>query len=395
MKLKNAPKTTVLQIEKLDLPAWLAAQDSFPKFYWKCRKTGEETAALGSLADFFKIPDLSRDLPDSYRLYGALSFTQKQSDLLWQDFSPAFFFLPQVEVFQSSTKTVLKTQNPDFVFKQPHPIKAPTYLKMQKHTPSEENWDQSIETILKAIQAKKIQKVVLARKSTFEIQGNPFGWLNKLIAESSLNSTVFALQKNASSLFLGATPEMLYERKNSLLFTESLAGTRRRGTSLSEDLKLAEELKKNAKENKEFSLVKEFLFSTLPALCEEFSCDSLDSLVQTSKVQHLYNSFQGTLKPTIQDSTLLSLLHPTPAIGGFPRKDALAMIDALEDFDRGLYAGAIGWVSPNHSSFAVAIRSALIENGLLHTFAGTGIVEGSISSREWLELDDKISHWRL
>lgn len=382
-----------LQIDRLDLSSWLSAQEHFPKLYWKCRKTGLETVALGSLANFSKVPEIPANLPDSYKLYGALSFSDKPLNGIWKDFAPCFFFLPQIQIFQSSLKTTLQLRGAPISLKKPSKLQDASFLGIKKHSPNELEWNHSIETIVKAIESKQMAKVVLARKSLFQIKGDPFSWLSQLIKDAALNSTVFAFQTSPSSLFLGTSPEMLYEKKEALFFTESLAGTRRRGTSLKEDQILAEELLNSIKDNKEFSFVKNFLQKILPSFCETFSYDSSNSLVQTSKVQHLYNRFEGILKPNVKDSTILSVLHPTPAIGGFPQKEALSMINFLEPFDRGLYSGVIGSISPKESSFAVAIRSALLEKDLLHAFAGTGIVEGSIPGKEWNELNDKIAHW--
>ena len=376
------------EIDPIDFPSWLAAQTLYPKFYSKCPKTGVETAALGSHQEFFEIPKSPQE-----RVYGALCFPSHNQDPLWEDFPSSFFFIPQIEIFQSKEKTLLKVKGTGFLFNAPEKDESPLSLGKQIDLPDFETWEKSVNTVLEKIRLKQIQKVVLARRSSFEMHGSPFAWLRVLL-DSSSSSTVFAFQKNPSSLFLGATPERLYQRSDRSLMTESIAGTRRRGNSAIEDLLLSKELQKSRKDKSEFSYVKDFLKESLASLCDTFSCEPNDSIIKTSRLLHLYNRLEGTLKPGIDDIDILSCLHPTPAIGALPRELGMKEILSLEPFDRGLYAGALGWISPSESSFAVTIRSALIKAGSLYAFAGTGIVEGSDPKLEWQELEHKISHWK-
>ena len=110
-------------------------------------------------------------------------------------------------------------------------------------------------------------------------------------------------------------------------------------------------------------------------------------------MQHLYKKFSCELKTPLLDRDLLDALHPTPAVGGTPRDKALSYIKKNEPFDRGWYAGPIGWISPVKSDIVVAIRSALIKDDTIHLFAGTGIVQGSIPLKEWEELDNKTAQF--
>ncbi|MEZ4744549.1 MAG: chorismate-binding protein [Calditrichia bacterium] len=87
------------------------------------------------------------------------------------------------------------------------------------------------------------------------------------------------------------------------------------------------------------------------------------------------------------------MLHPTPAVGGYPKDLALPKISELEPFDRGWYAGPIGWFSKNAAEFAVAIRSGMVYHNKLLLYAGAGIVPGSEPEKEWDELENKISNF--
>jgi menaquinone-specific isochorismate synthase len=84
-------------------------------------------------------------------------------------------------------------------------------------------------------------------------------------------------------------------------------------------------------------------------------------------------------------------LHPTPAVGGYPTSAALTAIRDLEPFDRGWYAGPVGWVGSRGAEFAVALRCGLVRGSSLSLYSGAGIVEGSHPAEEWNEIEQKIS----
>ena len=87
---------------------------------------------------------------------------------------------------------------------------------------------------------------------------------------------------------------------------------------------------------------------------------------------------------------MLRALHPTPAVGGYPKEGALEEIRSAEPFDRGWYAGPVGWIGAD-AEFAVGIRSGLVRGNRLALFSGAGIVEGSVPEAEWAEIEQKIS----
>ena len=378
--------------DPLDLPSLLAHLDIFPKFYSKCKKTKMERAALGSVLTLSKAPSF---LDPSLCFYGGEFFPSlKKKDSLWKDFPSSFFFLPEIEIRQSLEKTlVIRRTKKDLIWNPP-PLEGDCCLSNRIDTPSFEVWKKNIESILFSIQKKRAQKVVLARKTTFSTPAdlNPFCWLKKLLLECPSTDT-FALQMKKSSLFLGSSPEKLYEKNNNSFSSEAVAGTRKRGKTQSEDEKLLQELLLSAKDQKEFLYVKDFLQKQLALLCQKPVHSLSTSIIQTEKVQHLYHSFHGVLKPAITEEQILQHLHPTPAVNGYPVMEALHINSSLEPFHRGLYSGIVGFTSQEQTSFSVAIRSALIQENSLHAFAGTGIVEGSCPEQEWMELDHKLAHW--
>jgi menaquinone-specific isochorismate synthase len=117
-------------------------------------------------------------------------------------------------------------------------------------------------------------------------------------------------------------------------------------------------------------------------------------VLKLAQIQHLYVPFTGSLNPDVTDGDILESIHPTPAVGGYPDKSVLPILHATEPFNRGWYAAPIGWTAADSSTFAVAIRSALVIKNKLILYSGAGIVEGSSPEKEWEELENKIYHFK-
>ena len=114
------------------------------------------------------------------------------------------------------------------------------------------------------------------------------------------------------------------------------------------------------------------------------------TIKEAGNVAHLHSIFEGRLKAGLGDEELIQALHPTPAMGGFPQKNAYDWIVREEVFDRGSYSAPIGWVSPKASHLVVGIRSLFIDGKKMHLFSGAGIVGSSFAEKEWEELENKI-----
>ena len=141
---------------------------------------------------------------------------------------------------------------------------------------------------------------------------------------------------------------------------------------------------------KEFGYVKDFIHSTMAPFAEKLLWLSEETVHKTTHVQHLYNKATLELKGSVVDRDLIAALHPTPAVGGHERENALAWIEQLESFQRGWYAAPVGFISPEKTHLVVALRCGLLETNTLHLFAGAGIVAESIPEKEWEEIDWKM-----
>lgn len=187
---------------------------------------------------------------------------------------------------------------------------------------------------------------------------------------------------------------LLETRKQLSIKSEALAGTRARGGSKSVDLQVELDLLSSPKDHLEFTIVRESIRRKLEAVCDMVVVDPEKAIRKLPRVQHLYARLDGTLRSEDDEFNILDSLHPSPAVCGFPTEEARLLITETELFDRGMYAGPVGWFGGGESEFAVGIRSALVEKdvGAL-IYAGTGIVEGSNSCSEWEELELKTSQF--
>ncbi|MEA5580384.1 isochorismate synthase [Nodularia harveyana UHCC-0300] len=402
---------------------WLLQQQNSSKTYWSDREHRFEMAGVGEAdvefgqnsieySKFF--PKLKSRLSSSYknlRYYGGISFNQnRQREQNWQQFGNYRFVVPKFEIYAEKDETYLAcnfllkdSQNyrlqlnqllselKNLVFDQPsHPISLPTLIS-RTNLPNQSDWNRNVNAALTSFTQGDTTKIVLARKSIFEFN-DKIEPLNLLLFLKKNNPHLFhfCFQPSLGNAFIGASPERLYNRTERLLQTEALAGTRPRGNSLEEDQNLSQELLTSEKDIREHQLVIHTLRKVLHQLCHSIGKPRDPVLLKLNKVQHLYTPCNGILLEDFSDVEILPQLNPTPAVGGYPREQALMAINELEPFDRGWYAAPVGSIGHNSAEFAVAIRSGLVQNNQLSLFSGSGIVEGSQPEAEWQEIENKL-----
>ncbi len=247
-------------------------------------------------------------------------------------------------------------------------------------------WQARIRTTTRDIAESKLEKVVLAR--TVRLQASePFDTAQALERLSSHypDCFIFAVARG-ERCFLGATPERMAKVNDGQFSAMGLAGSARRGTTPAEDNALGAQLLNSAKDQHEHMVVVQALLDGLGDLCETLHVPPSPTLLKLKNVQHLHTPLSGTLRQGVTLLDVVERLHPTPAVGGHPRDVALALIREREGFDRGWYAGPIGWIDGRgNGEMAVAIRSGLVHQNEAFLFAGCGIVAGSDPEREYAE----------
>ncbi|KAF8104244.1 LOW QUALITY PROTEIN: hypothetical protein N665_0176s0054 [Sinapis alba] len=201
-------------------------------------------------------------------------------------------------------------------------------------------------------------------------------------------------------------PERLFHKKHLGVCSEALAATRPRGDSMASAMEIERDLLTSPKDDIEFSIVRENIREKLKVCFPSTAVPCFKPYVtrvivkpqknmrKLARVQHLYSQLAGQIRREDDEFDVLTALHPTPAVCGCPVDEAKLLINQIESFDRGMYAGPVGYFGGGESEFSVGIRSALVEKGLgALIYAGTVIVSGSVSSSEWKELDLKISQF--
>jgi len=208
--------------------------------------------------------------------------------------------------------------------------------------------------------------------------------LRRLVA-SAPESTIYAFRRGGRT-FLGATPERLVRTEGRAFRTAAVAGTIRRGANAAEDAELAAELLASEKNREEQGIVVAGIRELLAPIAETLEIAPRPSVMTLRFAQHLATEISGTLPAGHGLLSVAAVLHPTPAVGGEPRGTALALIDEHEGFDRGWYAGPVGWLGADgDGELCVALRCGVVDRTRATLFAGCGIVADSDPDAEWEE----------
>lgn len=266
-------------------------------------------------------------------------------------------------------------------------VKTYTKPKMTSHfEPYKDEYLASISNVTSLIRDKQAEKVVIARSLALEFKesiASP-NILSHVVNEQP-ESYLFGLE-HEDMLFFGASPERLVKVHDGMAFSSCVAGSIRRGKTADEDELLGQTLLNDVKNRGEHHYVVEMIAQTFKQNCEEYRVPKQPKLLKIRDIQHLYTPVEGKLKDGATVLQLTKDLHPTPALGGVPREDAMAIIRQYEPMNRGLYAAPIGWVDADgNGEFAVAIRSAALIGKQAYLYAGGGIVGDSEAQSEYEE----------
>lgn len=193
--------------------------------------------------------------------------------------------------------------------------------------------------------------------------------------------------------FIGASPELLVAVEGDVVRSHPLAGTTRTTGDAALDAQLAAELHASPKNRIEHEAAIAMVRDTLLPYCSYLDWAPEPSIVKVANVQHLGSQAEGRLsRPTASVVELVRALQPTPAVGGHPREAAIELITSVEGFDRGRYAGAVGWVDGRgDGTWAVALRCAELSDDRrsARLVAGGGIVADSDPLSELAETQAK------
>ena len=272
-----------------------------------------------------------------------------------------------------------------------HSSEAFSPMQILEH-PEAEAYERAVASALEGIRDGEVAKVVLAR--TIEVAAgrrlDPRTLAQRLRAVDP-SAITFAAPVSAAASLVGASPELLVSRRGRRVRSTPLAGSSPRSGDPDIDRAHASRLLASEKDREEHAIVVDSVAETLEPFCERLSRDPEPVVLETANVWHLATRFVGWLREPVPSALdLVAALHPTPAVCGAPRGKALELIRALEPFERGLYAGPVGWIDADgDGDWAIALRCARLSGDRATLYAGAGIVGGSDPRSELEETEQK------
>jgi menaquinone-specific isochorismate synthase len=264
----------------------------------------------------------------------------------------------------------------------------PDTFELSAHMPHTE-WKLLVARAVAEMERGAFAKVVLARRVDV-VANRPFVVPETLSRLSTLypSCAVFHVEG-----FIGASPETLLRRTGHEVFSHPLAGTVARSGDSATDAALLAGLMASGKDRHEHQLVVDEIAAKLRPLCRQLDVPSVPSVLELRNVSHLGTEMRGTLAEGAAYSSLAlaALLQPTPAVGGLPTGPALSWQGDNEGFDRGTYAGPVGWVDGRgDGEWALGLRSADVSGCQAALYAGNGIVAASAPDAELAETQLKL-----
>ncbi len=253
-----------------------------------------------------------------------------------------------------------------------------------------DEFEAHVRTAKEYIAAGEIYQVVLSQRFEATVAVEPFT-VYRALRYVNPSPYMFFIRMGGVSV-VGSSPEMLVRVEGSLVETHPIAGTRRRGRNDEEDMRLAEELKRNEKERAEHVMLVDLGRNDVGRVCEYGSVrvPQFMGLERFSHVMHLTSVVEGRLASDRDRFDALVSCFPAGTVSGAPKVRAMQIINELEPSGRGLYAGAVGYLDfAGNLDFCIAIRTVIMSGGNAYIQAGAGIVMDSNPTAEYEETRDK------
>lgn len=361
------------------LSFWL----NFPgheRLFWYDTQHDKIVVGAGRLAS---LTDESQCKDYDFAFYSRSFFDQAKGER-WKNFGNEIVAFANYYIVDGDQSYILYHDQCPQIVEKPIPT-----IRHDYHENSDDYlaWEALFKEIKEQINRGKVTKVVASREAQFTCpSGFHIASILQNLIRNNEGSFIFAYEKEGKT-FLGASPEVLVEKRNSHIMSYALAGTCARDDVNNPNA--AAQLLEDTKNVYEHSLVTNMIIDTMKSVTPKVQPDDMGIMI----LKNLYHL--RTIVRAEDDSTSLiewgNKLHPTPAMGGSPNKAAMALIRNFEGHERGLYASPIGIIkSDGNGMLIVGIRSALIEGNQLYAYAGCGIVEQSDSQEEYKESKNKL-----
>lgn len=255
---------------------------------------------------------------------------------------------------------------------------------------SEAKFKQAVDTIKEYVLSGDVMQTVISQRMSIPFESEP---LDLYRALRCLNPSPYMYFLNLDDFHIvGSSPEILARVEHGEVTVRPIAGTRKRGLNEAEDLALEKDLLADPKECAEHLMLIDLGRNDAGRVSEIGSVKLTDKMVieRYSHVMHIVSNVTGKLKPNTSPIDVLRATFPAGTLSGAPKIRAMEIIDELEPVKRGVYGGAVGYLSWNgNMDTAIAIRTAVIKDKVLHIQAGAGIVADSVPQSEWDETMNK------
>ncbi len=265
-----------------------------------------------------------------------------------------------------------------------------------------EAYEAAVRNAKDAIAAGEAIQVVLARRQTLALptrgDGSPLDGIGLYRSLRKVNPSPYLFFVRTPSFeVVGASPELLLQVEGERLTTHPIAGTRPRGADATEDSLLAEQLQADPKERAEHVMLVDLGRNDLGRVARPGTVrvSKYMEVEKYSHVLHLVSHVEAKLTPGLDAIDALRSVFPAGTLSGAPKVRAMQLIAAAEGERRGLYGGAVGYLGyDGNLDTAIAIRSAVLKDGVAHVHTGAGIVAGSVPEREFEETEHKAAAMR-
>ncbi len=257
----------------------------------------------------------------------------------------------------------------------------------------EASFQKTVKAALESIASGELEKVVLSQAQSLRFKCEPdTNLLLQHLRGYNPNAYVFSVPTDSDSVFLGASPELLLSKLDRKVISNPLAGSIPRSPDNEINHAKSSALRNSIKDNYEHRFVVDNIAQKIAHHCVELAISEYPHVLTTNTMLHLSSMVRGYLRSEAPDALNIALdLHPTPAICGTPTEAAKDFILQHEGYDRGFYAGLVGWMDADgNGDWAVSIRCGLLTKRQLNVFAGAGVVAGSDPQTEWVETESKL-----
>ncbi len=308
-------------------------------------------------------------------LVGAIPFDVNQPSALFIPESYQYFNRTDLRVNSTATEGPLPS------------------VRRRTAVPGHDVFTNMVAQAVAATQRGELDKVVLSRLMDIvtEQPVDTAALMQRIVAQNP-NSYHFHLPLPQGGALVGASPELMLRKQGRDFSSCPLAGSARRDTDSQRDREAGDSLMQSTKDRHEHKLVTDAMRATLQPRSRLLSVPDVPSLITTATLWHLATQIDGEALDERENAlSLACLLHPTPALSGFPHQRAQRLIQALEPFERQLFGGIVGWCDEQgNGEWVVTIRCGTVNGARVRLFAGAGIVPDSQPESEWRETGVKL-----